>query len=448
MNNHTLNIIILAAGKGTRMQFDHPKLLHLLGGKPILEHVINLAQSLCPKTITVIYNKQYKKFKIKNKNNSITWIKQKKILGTGNAISQIINNYKDHENILILYGDVPLISKNSIQKMLLKKKNSTITLLTAKLNNPEEYGRIIRKNKKIVKIIEYKDATDEQLNIKEVNSGILIVSSTNLKKWIFQIHAKNNQNEYYITDIISLANKDNHKINSVRPEKNDEIQGINNLLQLVRAEKIYQKQQAKLLLLSGIMIYNPSNFSLRGTLKHGKNIKIDHGVILEGSVKIGNSVIIEPGCIIKNSTIGNNCTIKAYSIIEKTIISNKCIVGPFTHLQHGTVLKNNTHVGNFVEIKKTTLGSYSKAKHLSYLGNSQIGQKVNIGAGTVTCNYNGKKKLDTIIGDNVFIGSSTQLIAPINIKKGTIIAAGTTVMKNIHEPSLVYNEKKQIHKKL
>ncbi|XBC39770.1 MAG: bifunctional UDP-N-acetylglucosamine diphosphorylase/glucosamine-1-phosphate N-acetyltransferase GlmU [Buchnera aphidicola (Chaetogeoica yunlongensis)] len=449
MNHDTiLNIIILAAGQGTRMNFNYPKLLHLLGGKPILQHVIDLANSLHPNNVTVIYNEKYEQFNIIKQNSNIIWIKQKKILGTGYAIKQVINNYNDYENILILYGDVPLISKKSIKKMLTKKKQSSITLLTAKLKIPNEYGRIIRKNKKIIKIIEYKDATKNQLNIKEINSGVFVISSENLKKWIIKINANNNQKEFYITDVIKLANKENYIINSVHPIDNNEIQGINNLLQLYYAEKTYQKKQAKKLLLSGVKINNISNFSLRGTLKHGTNIEIDNEVILEGTVQIGNSVKIESGCIIKNSIIGDYCHIKSYTIIEKTIISNHCIAGPFSHLQNGTILKNNTHIGNFVEIKQTIIGNNSKAKHFSYIGNTTMGKNVNIGAGTITCNYNGKEKLNTIIGDDVFIGSNTQLIAPINIEKKTIIAAGTTVLKSVNESSLVYNKKKQINKKI
>ncbi|XBC37700.1 MAG: bifunctional UDP-N-acetylglucosamine diphosphorylase/glucosamine-1-phosphate N-acetyltransferase GlmU [Buchnera aphidicola (Meitanaphis microgallis)] len=443
-----LNIIILAAGKGKRMHSTYPKILHLLGGKPILQHVIDLSKSINSKNIYLIYNYQYKLFRSIITDPDLIWIKQKKLLGTGNAIYQIINILKNDENYLILYGDMPLISNQSIKNLILSKRKSSISLLTAKVRNPESYGRIIRKKEKIKKIVEHIDATKKQLKIHEINSGIFITTGKNLKNWTKKISNKNKKKEYYITDIIYLAYKDKHTIHAVHPANNNEIQGINNKLQLSRAEKLYQKKRTNHLLLSGVTIHNPSNFNIRGTLKHGKNVEIDNGVILEGTIKFGHSVKIGPGCIIKNSTIGNNCYIKAYTIIEETIIANNCIIGPFSNLRNGTVLKNNTKIGNFVEVKESIIEYASKIKHLSYLGNSNIGKKVNIGAGTIFCNYDGKNKFNTTIGNNVFIGSNCQIIAPITITNDTIIAAGTTVMKNVNKPSLVYNKKQEIQKKM
>ncbi|XBC44400.1 MAG: bifunctional UDP-N-acetylglucosamine diphosphorylase/glucosamine-1-phosphate N-acetyltransferase GlmU [Buchnera aphidicola (Schlechtendalia peitan)] len=442
-----LNIIILAAGKGTRMCSNYPKVLHLLGNKPILQHVINLANSICAKKIYLIYSYQYKLFKSIITDNNLIWIKQKKILGTGNAIFQILNILKNNENYLILYGDMPLISKKSIEKLITSYKKSSISLLTAKVNDPQNYGRIIRKKGKITKIIECIDTNEEQLHIHEINSGIFITTGKNLKTWTKKITNKNKKREYYITDIVHFACQNKHVIHSVTPINNFEITGINNKLQLSIAEQLYQIQKTNNLILSGVIIHNPLNFSLRGTLKHGKNIEIDNGVILEGSVILGNSVKIGPGCIIKNSIIGNNCYIKAYTIIETAIISENCIIGPFSHLRNKTKLENNVQIGNFVEIKETNIGYTSKIKHLSYLGNSNIGNEVNIGAGTIFCNYNGKEKLNTIVGNNVFIGSNCQIIAPIKIANNTIIAAGTTVTKNVNQPSLVYNKKEEIQKK-
>ncbi|XBC43350.1 MAG: bifunctional UDP-N-acetylglucosamine diphosphorylase/glucosamine-1-phosphate N-acetyltransferase GlmU [Buchnera aphidicola (Meitanaphis flavogallis)] len=448
MSNKNLIVIILAAGKGTRMHSDYPKLLHQLGEKPILQHVIDLAKSITPKKIYLIYNHQYKRFKSIITDSCLTWIKQKQTLGTGNAIYQMMHILKDNENYLILYGDMPLISKKSIIKLIRSKEKSSISLLTAKLKNPENYGRIIRKKGKIIKIIEHIDATQKQLKIREINSGIFITTGNHLKIWIKQINNKNTKKEYYITDIIYLAYQQKSTINNINPQNKHEIIGINNKLQLSIAEKWYQQKKINNLLLSGVTICNPSNFNIRGTLKYGKNLEIDNGVILKGNVILGNSVKIGPGCIIKNSIIGNHCCIKAYTIIEEVIVANNCIIGPFSHLKNGTVLNDKIQIGNFVEIKESKIGYKSKIKHLSYVGNSKIGKKVNIGAGTIFCNYNGKEKLNTIIGNNVFIGSNCQIIAPITITKNTIIAAGTTVIKDVKQPSLVYNKKEEIQKKI
>lgn len=448
MSKKNLIVIILAAGKGTRMHSNYPKLLHQLGEKPILQHVIDLAKSITPKKIYLIYNHQYKRFKSTITDSCLTWIKQKQTLGTGNAIYQMINILKDNENYLILYGDMPLISKKSIIKLIHSKEKSSISLLTAKLKNPENYGRIIRKKGKIIKIIEHTDATQKQLKIREINSGVFITTGNHLKIWIKQINNQNIKKEYYITDIIYLAYQQKNIINNINPKNIHEIIGINNKLQLSIAEKWYQQKKINNLLLSGVTIYNPSNFNIRGTLKYGKNVEIDNGVILKGNVILGNSVKIGPGCIIKNSIIGNHCCIKAYTIIEEVTVANNCVIGPFSHLRNGTVLNDNIQIGNFVEIKESKIGYKSKIKHLSYVGNSKIGRKVNIGAGTIFCNYDGKEKLNTIIGNNVFIGSNCQLIAPITISKNTIIAAGTTVIKDVKQPSLVYNRKEEIQKRI
>ncbi|XBC38217.1 MAG: bifunctional UDP-N-acetylglucosamine diphosphorylase/glucosamine-1-phosphate N-acetyltransferase GlmU [Buchnera aphidicola (Floraphis choui)] len=448
MLNENLNVIILAAGKGTRMHSDYPKVLHLLGEKPILQHVIDLAKSIYPKNIYLIYNHNYKLFKSIITDTNLTWIKQEKTLGTGNAIYQMIKILKNDEDYLVLYGDMPLISNLSIKQLISSKKKSSISLLTTKLKNPEGYGRIIRNKGKIIKIIESINATQKQLKICEVNSGIFITTGQNLKNWTKKIKKQNKKKEYYITDIIYLAYKEKHIIHTINPIDKNEVKGINNKLQLSIVETLYQQKKINNLLLSGVTIYNKSNFNIRGTLNHGKNVEIDNGVILEGNITLGNSVKIGPGCIIKNSIIGNNCSIKAYTIIEGTNISNNCIIGPFSHLRNGTILNNNTQIGNFVEIKETTVDSESKIKHLSYLGNSKIGKKVNIGAGTISCNYNGKNKFNTVIGNSVFVGSHCQLIAPITITSNSIIAAGTTVMKSVNEPSLVYNKKKEIQKKI
>ncbi|MCU4137176.1 bifunctional UDP-N-acetylglucosamine diphosphorylase/glucosamine-1-phosphate N-acetyltransferase GlmU [Buchnera aphidicola (Sitobion miscanthi)] len=440
-------IVILAAGKGTRMKSNYPKVLHFLGGKTILEHVIQTAQSIQPKKIILVYNDQ-KQFISSNIHNiPLEWIIQKKPEGTGQAILLAIKKTLDNENILVLYGDVPFISETSIKKLQSSKKISKISLLTMKVKNPNGYGRILRKNGKVIGIVEEQDATSIQKNIKEIYSGIFIAKSKDLKRWLEKIDKKNQKQELYATDIVSLAYLEGHFITTVQPSHYEEILGINNKLQLSVLERIFQKKQINKLLMDGVIIKDPLHFILRGTLQHGHNVEIDTGVILEKNVILGNDVKIGPGCIIRNSIIGSQTNIQAYTIIENAKIGKSCIIGPFTHLRSNTLLDNNVHIGNFVEIKDSIIKTKSKVKHLSYLGNSEIGSKVNIGAGSITCNYDGVNKFKTVIGDNVLVGSNTQLIAPIKIANNTTIAAGTTLTKDVNTPCLVYNSKEQRYKK-
>ncbi|ACL29859.1 bifunctional UDP-N-acetylglucosamine diphosphorylase/glucosamine-1-phosphate N-acetyltransferase GlmU [Buchnera aphidicola str. APS (Acyrthosiphon pisum)] len=440
-------IVILAAGKGTRMKSNHPKVLHFLGGKTILEHVIETAQSIKPKKIILVYSDQKKPVLSNIYNIPIQWIIQKKPQGTGHAILLAIKKISDNTEILVLYGDVPFISPVSIKKLQKSKKQSKISLLTAKVKNPNGYGRILRKKGKVISIIEDQDASNEQKNIKEIYSGIFIAQSKDLTRWLKKIDKKNEKQEFYATDIIALAHLEGSFIKTIEPLNYEEILGINNKLQLSNLEKIFQKKQINKLLINGVTIKDPSHFIFRGTLQHGQNVEIDTGVILENNVILGDDVKIGPGCIIRNSSIDSNTNIQAYTIIENSKIGKGCIIGPFAHLRSNTLLDRNVHIGNFVETKDTFIKNESKVKHLSYLGNSEIGSKVNIGAGSITCNYDGANKFKTIIGDNVLVGSNTQLIAPIKIAKNTTIAAGTTVTKDVNTPCLVYNTKEQKYKK-
>ncbi|QIQ41654.1 MAG: UDP-N-acetylglucosamine diphosphorylase/glucosamine-1-phosphate N-acetyltransferase [Buchnera aphidicola (Microlophium carnosum)] len=447
MSKQEIIIVILAAGKGTRMQSNYPKVLHYLGGKTILEHVIQTAQSIKPEKIILVYNTQ-KKIVLPNINNiPIQWVIQKKPQGTGQAILLAIKKILDNKEILVLYGDVPFISVESIKKLQQSKKKSKISLLTVKVKNPSGYGRILRKKGKVIGIIEEIDATNKQKNIQEIYSGIFIATSKDLKRWLEKIDKNNKKQEFYATDIVSLAYLEGNFIATVQPINYEEILGINNKLQLSALERIFQKKQIDKLLINGVTIKDPSNFILRGTLQHGKNVEIDTGVILESNIILGNNVTIGPGCIIRNSIIDSQTSIQAYTIIENAKIGKSCIIGPFAHLRSNTLLDKNVQIGNFVEIKDSMIKKESKVKHLSYLGNSEIGSKVNIGAGSITCNYDGVNKLKTIIGDNVLVGSNTQLIAPIKIVTNTTIAAGTTLTKDVNTACLVYNTKKQIYKK-
>ncbi len=439
------SVVILAAGKGTRMYSDLPKVLHLLAGKPMVQHVIDTAMALGTQSVHLVYGHGGDLMKQALSNQNLNWVLQAEQLGTGHAMQQAAPHFADNEDILILYGDVPLIAKDTLERLIEAKPEGGIGLLTAILDNPTGYGRIIRENGEVIGIIEQKDATEEQYKINEINTGILVANGGDLKRWLSKLENNNAQGEYYLTDIIALAHKDGRQIKAVHPSRLSEMEGVNNRLQLSSLGRIYQSEQAEKLLLAGVMLLDPARFDLRGTLEHGHDVVIDTNVIIQGHVTLGNHVQIGSGCILKNCVIGDGVVIRPYTVIDDSEIAAECTVGPFAHLRPGSKLAEKAHVGNFVEMKKTSLGRGSKAGHLTYLGDAEIGSHVNIGAGTITCNYDGVNKFKTIIGDDVFVGSDTQLVAPVTIAKGVTIGAGTTVTKNVTENELVISRVKQTH---
>lgn len=439
------SVVILAAGKGTRMYSDLPKVLHLLAGKPMVQHVIDTAKSIGASDIHLVYGHGGNLLKEKLGEQNLNWVLQAEQLGTGHAMQQAAPSFQDDEDIVMLYGDVPLIAKDTLDRLIEVKPQGGIGLLTVILDNPTGYGRIIRENNEVVGIIEQKDATEEQRKIQEINTGIMVASGKDFKRWLAQLNNDNAQGEYYITDIIALAHKEGNKVATVHPSRLSEMEGVNNRLQLAALERVYQKEQAEKLLLAGVMLIDPERFDIRGTLTHGRDIIIDTNVIIEGNVTLGNNVQIQSGCILRNCVIGDNSVISPYSVIENSELSSECTVGPFARLRPGAKLAAKAHVGNFVEMKNATLGLGSKAGHLSYLGDAQIGDNVNIGAGTITCNYDGANKHKTIIGDDVFVGSDTQLVAPVSVAKGATIGAGTTVTRDVNEDELVVSRVKQMH---
>lgn len=443
MADKKMSVVILAAGKGTRMYSDLPKVLHQLAGKPMVQHVIDAAKGLGADNIYLVYGHGGELLKNTLNDPILHWVEQAEQLGTGHAMQQAAPFFTDDEDILMLYGDVPLISEQTLQQLRLQKPAGGIGLLTVVLDNPFGYGRIVRENGEITGIVEQKDASPQQLAINEINTGILLANGGDLRRWLAKLTNNNAQKEYYITDIIAMAHQQGCRIAAVHPQNSSETEGVNNRQQLATLERIYQRQSADKLLLAGVMLSDPARFDLRGQLQHGRDVSIDINVILEGKVTLGNGVKIGAGCIIKNSVIGDDCEISPYSVIEDARLESACTVGPFARLRPGTSLAEQVHVGNFVEIKKSALGSGSKAGHLTYLGDAQIGAGVNIGAGTITCNYDGQNKSQTIIGDNVFVGSDSQFIAPVSVADGVTIAAGTTVMKDINHEALVYNPKQQ-----
>lgn len=445
MSMSQLSVAILAAGKGTRMYSDLPKVLHLLAGKPMVQHVIDTASKLGAKQVHLVYGHGGDLLKKTLADQPINWVLQAEQLGTGHAMQQAAPYFSDDENVLMLYGDVPLISEDTLRRLVDAKPEGGIGLLTVKLDDPTGYGRIVRKDHRVVSIVEHKDATAEQHKINEINTGILVASGKDLKRWLAKLDNNNAQGEFYITDIIGLAHAEGNHIEAVHPSRLSEVEGVNNRLQLSRLERVYQSEQAERLLLAGVMLNDPARFDLRGELVHGRDITIDTNVIIEGKVVLGDRVHIGSGCILKNCVIDNDSVISPYSVIENSELSIGCTVGPFARLRPGAKLEQDAHVGNFVEIKNARLGKGSKAGHLSYLGDADIGDRVNIGAGTITCNYDGANKFKTIIGDDVFVGSDTQLVAPVSVANGATIGAGTTVTSDVGENELVISRVKQKH---
>ncbi|QIQ20297.1 bifunctional UDP-N-acetylglucosamine diphosphorylase/glucosamine-1-phosphate N-acetyltransferase GlmU [Zophobihabitans entericus] len=440
-----LSAIILAAGKGTRMYSDTPKVLHKIGGKSLIQHVIDTVLKLHADHVYVVYGYGKEQLQAELSSQPVTLVLQEQQLGTGHAVQQAIPHIKDDEDILILYGDGPLISVETLEMLIKNKPKQGISLLTVKLDDPTGYGRIIRHNDNITGIIEQKDATDEQRKIQEINTGIMLVTGKLLKSWLSKLTNNNSQNEFYLTDIIAMCYAEGYDITSTHPIDLHEVDGVNNRLQLINLERVYQQKKAKELLLAGVTIMDPNRFDLRGELYCGKDVIIDTNVIIEGTVRLGDRVYIGSGCILKNCTIENDSEISPYTVIEDSQLAAKCTVGPFARLRPGSQLAEKAHVGNFVEMKKATLGYGSKAGHLTYLGDTEVGSNVNIGAGTITCNYDGANKFKTIIEDDVFVGSDTQLIAPVTVKKGATIGAGTTVTNDIGENELVISRVKQQH---
>ncbi|MGL5532240.1 MAG: bifunctional UDP-N-acetylglucosamine diphosphorylase/glucosamine-1-phosphate N-acetyltransferase GlmU [Plesiomonas shigelloides] len=406
---------------------------------------MDTARSIGAENIHLIYGHGGDQLQARLSGDDLNWVIQAEQLGTGHAMQQAAPHFADDEVVLMLYGDVPLISANTLKRLLQAKPVNGIGLLTAKLDNPAGYGRILRENGKVAGIIEHKDASAEQLAIREVNTGILVADGKNLKRWLAKLTNNNAKGEYYMTDVIAMAYEEQHEIVAVHPNHFYEVEGVNNRQQLARLERIYQGEQADRLLEAGVMLLDPARFDLRGSVQCGRDVVIDTNVILEGQVVLGNRVRVGTGCVLKNCTVADDTEIKPYTLIEDASVGHACSVGPFGRLRPGAVMHDHSHVGNFVEMKKAVLGQGSKANHLTYLGDAVIGERVNIGAGTITCNYDGVNKFQTTIGNDVFVGSDTQLIAPVAIADGATIGAGSTITKDVAEGELVISRVAQRH---
>jgi bifunctional UDP-N-acetylglucosamine pyrophosphorylase/glucosamine-1-phosphate N-acetyltransferase len=435
--------VILAAGKGTRMYSDKPKVLHTLAGKPMAKHVIDTCSGLGAQNIHLVYGHGGDQMQQTLAAEPVNWVLQAEQLGTGHAVDQASGSFEDDEKVLVLYGDVPLISSETVESLLDAQPVGGIALLTVVLDDPTGYGRIVRKNGPVTAIVEQKDASEEQKLIKEINTGVMVATGGDLKRWLAGLNNNNAQGEYYLTDVIAAAHNEGRAIEAVHPAKPIEVEGVNNRVQLARLERAFQAMQAEKLLEQGVMLRDPARFDLRGELQCGRDVEIDVNVVIEGSVSIGDNVVIGAGCVLKDCEIDDNSVLSPYTVIEDSTVGEDCTVGPFARLRPGAELKNAAHVGNFVEIKNGVIGLGSKVGHLTYIGDTEIGKDTNIGAGTITCNYDGANKHKTIIGDDVFVGSDTQLVAPVTVGNGVTIGAGTTVTKDIAEGELVITRAKE-----
>jgi bifunctional UDP-N-acetylglucosamine pyrophosphorylase/glucosamine-1-phosphate N-acetyltransferase len=441
-----ITTIILAAGKGTRMRSDKPKILHEIANRPLLRHVYDTAKQLENNTIKIVVGHGAELVTSTLNDLDADWAEQKQQLGTGHAVQQASGQIADTDTVLILCGDVPLLKLATVQSLITNVNEQSMALLTVNLANPFGYGRIIRDAAgRVVKIVEEKDATTGEKQINEINTGIMAIPGRQLKKWLGQLNNNNAQGEYYLTDVIAMAVADQINIVTSQPASEDEVLGVNNRIQLSHLERVYQLEQANSLMEQGVTLKDPMRFDQRGTIESlGQDIEIDINVILEGKNSIGNHVKIGANTSIKNSIIADNVEILANCVIEDAVIGEGSRIGPFARLRPESVLANEVHIGNFVEIKKSSVASGSKINHLSYIGDTTVGSKVNIGAGTITCNYDGVNKFRTIIEDGAFIGSDSQLVAPVTIGKNATIGAGSTITKDSPENQLTLSRAKQV----
>jgi bifunctional UDP-N-acetylglucosamine pyrophosphorylase/glucosamine-1-phosphate N-acetyltransferase len=441
-----ITTIILAAGKGTRMRSELPKVLHQIANRPLLRHVYDTAKHLENNVIKIVVGHGAELVTEALKDLDVDWIEQKQQLGTGHAVQQVSDQIADADTVLILYGDVPLLKLSTVRLLINNVNDQSLALLTVNLANPSGYGRIVRNaTGQVTKIVEEKDATASEKQINEVNTGIMAVQGKQLKKWLSQLSNSNVQGEYYLTDVIEMAVADQVSIVTSQPETEDEVLGVNNRIQLSHLERVYQYEQATSLMEQGVTLKDPMRFDQRGSIESlGQDIEIDINVILEGKNSIGSNVKIGANTNIKNSIIGDNVEILANCIIEDAVIGQDSRIGPYARLRPDSVLANDVHIGNFVEIKKSSVAAGSKINHLSYIGDTTVGSKVNIGAGTITCNYDGVNKFRTVIGDGAFIGSNSQLVAPVTIGKNATIGAGSTITKDSPENQLTLSRAKQI----
>ncbi|MDO8262884.1 MAG: bifunctional UDP-N-acetylglucosamine diphosphorylase/glucosamine-1-phosphate N-acetyltransferase GlmU [Gallionella sp.] len=438
-----LNIVILAAGKGTRMYSDKPKVLHALAGKPLVQHVLDRATELNPQLICVVYGHGGEAVPQAMRQYAARFVIQEPQLGTGHAVQQAMPLLADESQTMVLYGDVPLIQHGTLHQM--QQAGSGLVLLTVNLANPTGYGRIVRNEQgDVLGIVEEKDTTAEQRAINEVNTGIMLAPTKMLRGWLAKLQNNNSQGEYYLTDIVSMAVQQGVAVHTVQPGHEWEIHGINSKAQLAVLERTWQQVEANRLLAHGVTLADPARLDVRGRLNCGRDVGIDVGCIFEGDVTLGNNVQVGAYSIIRNATVAAGTCIAPYSLIDNSEVGANCHIGPYARLRPGTKLHDGVHIGNFVEVKNSEIAAGSKANHLSYIGDSTVGSRVNVGAGTITCNYDGANKHRTVIEDDVFIGSGTMLVAPVTVGKGATIGAGSTITRSAPAGELSLSRSKQV----
>jgi bifunctional UDP-N-acetylglucosamine pyrophosphorylase/glucosamine-1-phosphate N-acetyltransferase len=441
-----LNVVILAAGQGKRMFSQRPKVLHPLAGRPLLAHVIETARGLRPERICVVYGHGGEQVPQAIKDAAIIFVKQEPQLGTGHALRQALPYLGTGDNTLVLYGDVPLVRAQTLNTLVAGEARRVV-VLTAELDDPSGYGRVVRdKAGRITAIVEDKDASALQRKIREVNTGIMVLPTARLGGWLSKLKNQNAQGEYYLTDVILLALADRTEVDAVKAGDAWETLGVNSRTQLARLERTFQRQCANRLLDQGVTLVDPLRFDVRGDLDCASDVYIDVNCVFEGKVRLGAGVEIGANCVLRNVEVGAGTRIEPFTHIDGATIGTHCRIGPFARIRPGTRLAEEVHIGNFVEIKASEIEAQSKANHLAYIGDSSVGRNVNIGAGTITCNYDGANKHRTVIEDDVQIGSDVQLVAPVTLAKGVTVGAGTTVWKNTPSGGLVINAKTQEHR--
>ncbi|MBU6190925.1 MAG: bifunctional UDP-N-acetylglucosamine diphosphorylase/glucosamine-1-phosphate N-acetyltransferase GlmU [Betaproteobacteria bacterium] len=438
-----MNIVILAAGKGTRMHSDLPKVLHTLAGRPLLSHVIERARALAPSRIVVIYGHGGDAVPRALAADDLTWALQSPQRGTGHAVMQALPHLIDTVPTLILYGDVPLTEPATLDRLVRPATDGALAILTVELADPTGYGRIVREGGAVRRIVEHKDADEATRAIHEVNTGILAAPTPALRRWLAGLSDNNAQREYYLTDIVAAAVAEGVSVTAAQPDHEWETLGVNSRAQLAQLERIHQRRQADGLMESGVALADPDRIDIRGSLACGRDVFIDVGCVFEGKVVLGSGVSIGPNCVLRDTTVANGAQILAFSHLDSAVVGADARVGPYARLRPGTELGEGSHVGNFVEMKATRLGPGSKANHLAYVGDAEVGARVNIGAGTITCNYDGVNKHRTVIEDDAFIGSDTQLVAPVRVGRGATLGAGTTLTRDAPADRLTVSRARQ-----
>lgn len=433
----SLSIVILAAGQGKRMKSDLPKVLQPLAGRPLLKHVVDTARQLEPASIHVVYGHGGDKVRERLKDENVSWVLQAEQLGTGHAVMQAAKHLNDDDITLVLYGDVPLTRSATLDELLSLAGSKAMSVLTVMLDDPTGYGRVIRDARgQVQKIVEQKDASKKELLVQECNSGVMAMQAKLLKGWLSRLSNDNAQGEYYLTDVIAMAVKDGIKVNPLVVQSATEVLGVNDKVQLAEVETAFRRERARELMLAGVTVVDPARIDIRGDVKVGKDVYLDVNVVLEGNVSLGDRVRIGPSCVIRDCQIAEDTEVFANSVLDRAVIGPECHIGPFARLRPSSTLARGVHIGNFVEVKNSRIAERSKANHLTYLGDAIVGSKVNVGAGTVTCNYDGANKSTTQIEDGAFIGSGSMLVAPVKIGADATIGAGSTITKDVPASAL------------